>query len=124
MNQEKELFFIEMNSFKNELLTSLKHDTKSHSHEHSNNTDRIISLLQDEIEFLQEQLKSKDKIINSLIENLSRNDDVFFSQKAATLETPENQTWRARKAKIKTLQDVSVIKEKSQKDKQEEDISK
>ena len=124
MNQEKELFFIEMNSFKNELLTSLKHDTKSHSHEHSNNTDRIISLLQDEIEFLQEQIKSKDKIINSLIENLSRNDDVFFSQKAATLETPENQTWRARKAKIKTLQDVSVIKEKSQKDKQEEDISK
>ena len=67
-----------MNSFKNELLTSLKHNTKSHSHKPSNNTNRIISLLQDQIEFLQKQLKSKDKIINSLIENLSRNGDCFF----------------------------------------------
>ena len=83
MNQQKELFFTEMNSFKNELLTSLKHNTKSHSHEPSHNTDRIISLLQDQIEFPQEQLKSKDKIINSLIENLSRNDDVFFFAKGS-----------------------------------------
>ena len=73
-------------------MSILKHNTKSHSHEPSNNTNRIISLLQDQIEFLQEQLKSKDKIINSLIENLSRNDDVFFSQKAATLKASENQT--------------------------------
>ena len=111
-----------MNLFKNELLTSFKHYTKSHSHEPSNNTDRIISLLQDQIEFLQEQLKSKDKIINSVIGNLSRNDDVFFSQKAATLKAPENQTnykqpqnkksSTARKAKIKTLQDASAIKKK------------
>ena len=70
-----------MNLFKNELLTWLKHNSKSHSQETSNNTDRIISLLQDQIEFLQEQLKSKDKIINSLIENLSRNDDVYFFRK-------------------------------------------
>ena len=41
-----------MNLFKNELLTSLKHNNKSHSHETSNNTDRIISLLEDQIEFL------------------------------------------------------------------------
>ena len=54
MNQQKELFFTEMNSFKNELLRSLKHNTKSHSQEPSNNTDRIISPLQDQIEFLQE----------------------------------------------------------------------
>ena len=88
MNQQKELFFTEMNSYKNDLLTSLKHTTKSHSHKPSNNTGRINSLLQDQIEFLQEQRNSKDKIINSLIENLSRNDDMFFSQKAATLRTP------------------------------------
>ena len=117
-----------------ELLTSLKHNSKSHSHEPSNNTDRIISLLQDHKKFLQEQLKSKDKIINSLIQNLSRNDDVFFSQKAATLKTPENQT------NYKQLQKTKSIKSKesqnkntpgcfcnkgkeSQKDKQEEDIS-
>ena len=70
-----------MNLFKTELLTSLKHNTKSHLHKTSYNTDRIISLLQDQIEFLQEQLKSKDNIINSLIENLSRNDDVFFCKR-------------------------------------------
>ena len=69
--------------FKNELLTSLKHNTKSHSHEPSNNTGRIISLLQDQIEFLQGQLKSKDKIMNSLIENLTRIDDVFFFAKGS-----------------------------------------
>ena len=111
MNQQKELFFTEMNSFKNKLLTSLKHNTKSHSHEPSNNTDRIISLLQDQIEFLQEQLKSKDKIINSLIENLSRNDDVFFSQKAATPKTPENQT------NYKQLQNTKTIDSKESQNK-------
>ena len=30
MNQQKELFITEMNLFKNELLTSLKHNTKFH----------------------------------------------------------------------------------------------
>ena len=92
MNQQKEFFLTELNLFKNELLTSRKRNTKSHSHEPSNNTDRIISLPQDQIEFLQEQLKSKDKIINSLKQNLFRNDDIFFSQTTATGKSPENQT--------------------------------
>ena len=132
MNKEKELFFIEMNSFKNELLTSLKYNTTSHSHEPSNNTDRIFSLLQDQIEFRQEQLKSKDKIINSLIENLSRNDDMFLLEKEATLRTPESQTnykklqntktIESKESHNKALQDASETKKKSQKDKQEEDI--
>ena len=57
MNQRMELFFTEMNLFKKELLTSLKHNTKSHLHEPSSNTDGIISLLQDQMGFLHEQLK-------------------------------------------------------------------
>ena len=80
-----------MNLFKNELLISLRHNNISHSHEPSNNTDIIISLLQHQIGFLKEQLKPKDKIINSIVVNLSRNDDMIFSQKAATLKTLENQ---------------------------------
>ena len=111
MNQQKELVFTEINLFKNELLTSLRHNTKSHSQEPSNNTDRIISMLQDQIEFLQEQLKSKDKIITSLIENLSRNEDVFSSQKAATLKTPENQT------NYKQLQNTKTIESKENQNK-------
>ena len=67
-------------------------DSNTTSHSNEPNTDRIISLLQDQIEFLQEQLKSKDKIINSLKENISRNECMFFSQKATTLKTPENQS--------------------------------
>ena len=124
-----------MNLFKNELLTSGKRNTKSHSHEPSNNTNRIISLLQDQIEFLQEQVKSKDKIINSLKQNLFRNDDIFFSQKTATGKAPENQTNHDQLQNTKTIDSKKSQnkntpgcfwnKEKdSQKDKQEEDISK
>ena len=111
MKQQKELFFNEINLFKNELLTSLKHNTISHAHESSNKTDRIISLLQDQIEFVQEQLKSKDKIMNSLIENLSRNNNVFFSQKAATLKIPENQT------NYKQIQNTKTIESKESQNK-------
>ena len=128
MNQKKELFFTEMNSFKNELLTSLKHNTKSHSHEPSNNTDIIISLLQDQIEIMQEQLKS-------LIENLSRNDDVFFSQKVATLKVLKAKLITNNYKNTKTIERkesqnrntprcFSNKEKESQKDKQEEDISK
>ena len=134
MNQQKELFFTEMNLFKKELLTSIKHNTKSHLHKPSNNTDKIISLIQDQIELLQEQLKSKDKTVNFLIENISRNDDVFFlSQRAATIKTLENQTnykqlqnantIESRESQNKNTPGCFCYKEKeSQKDKQEEDI--
>ena len=47
IKQKKDLFFTETNLFKKELLTSPKHNTKSHSYETSNNIDRIISLLQE-----------------------------------------------------------------------------
>ena len=51
-----------MNLFKNEILTSLKHNTKFHPHELSNITDRIISLVQDQIEFLINNLNLKTKL--------------------------------------------------------------
>ena len=85
-----------MDLFKTELLTLLKHTTKSHSHKPHTvlllTPTEKISLLQDQIRFLLEQLKSKDKIINSLTENLSRNDGVLFSKQAATPIASENQT--------------------------------
>ena len=95
----------------------------------------MISLLQDQTEFLQEQLKFKEEIINSLIDNLSRNGDVFFSEKAATLKTPGNRTNYKQLQNTKTIENKNsqnkntpgciCNKEKeSQKDKQEVDISK
>ena len=110
MNQGKELFFTELNLFKNELLTSLKHNTRSHSHEPSSNTGRIVSLLQDKMEFLQEQLKSKNKIINSLTENLSRNGGVLFLQKAAILKALENQTNYKQLQNTKTIDSNEIQK--------------
>ena len=78
---------------------------------------------------MQEQLKSKDKMINSLLQNLSRNDDVFFSQKAATLETPENQknykqlqntkTIESKDSQNKNTPGCFCNKEKTRKDKQD-----
>ena len=84
---------------------------------------------------MQEQLKSKDKIINSLIENRSRNDDIFFSQKAATLKASEHQTnyeqlqntktIDSKENQIKNAPGCFCNKEKeSQKDKEEEDTCK
>ena len=35
--------------------------------------------MQDNINFLREQLKNKDEIINSLLEQLSKRDDVLFN---------------------------------------------
>ena len=81
MSQQKELFFTEMKLFKNKLLTSLKHNTKSHSPEPSNNTDRMISLLQVQIEFLKEQLKSNDEIINSLRKSFQKRRCIFFCKR-------------------------------------------
>lgn len=67
IKQQKELFITEMKLFKSKLLTSIKHSATSRSHQPSNNTERIIFLQQDQTEFLQEELKSKEKI-----------EDVFF----------------------------------------------
>lgn len=82
IKQQKELFITEMKLFKSKLLTSIKHSATSRSHQPSNNTERIIFLQQDQTEFLQEELKSKEKI-----------EDVFFLlflQKTATLNILEN----------------------------------
>ena len=66
-----------MNLFKNQLLTA----PTSHSHEPFTNTGGIIYLLQDQIELLQEQRKSKNETTNFLIGNRSRNDDVLFRKR-------------------------------------------
>ena len=120
-----------MNLFKNEIIAA----PTSHSHEPFTNTGGIIYLLQDQIELLQEQQKSKNETTNSLIANRSRNDDVLFSQKATTLKTPENQinckqlqntkTIESKESESKNTPGCFCNKEKeSQKGEQEEDISK
>ena len=73
--------------------------------------------------------------MNSLIENLFRNDDIFFLQKTATLKASENQTNYEQLQNAKTIdseesQNKSTPgcfcnkEKKNQKDKKEEDTSK
>ena len=57
-------FFAEVNSFKNKHLNSCLNGVSI------NNSECLIKLLQDNINFLREQLKNKDGIINSLLQQL------------------------------------------------------
>ena len=54
----KSSFFTEVNSFKNKHLNSYLKDV------YTNNSERLIKQLQDNINFLREQLKNKDDIID------------------------------------------------------------
>ena len=69
----KSSFFVGVNSFKNKHLNSYLNDI------FINNSERLIKQLQDNINFLREQLKNKDEIVNSLLQQLSKRDDILFS---------------------------------------------
>ena len=59
-----ELFFAEGNWFKKKYLDSYANNVSA------NNSERLISQLQDNSNFLREQLKNKDEIINLLQQQL------------------------------------------------------
>ena len=76
----KSLFFTEFKSFKNEFLQScVKHSPSEQVNENSINEilERFIHQLEEQISFLREQLWNKGKIINSLINQLSKNSEVI-----------------------------------------------
>ena len=62
----KSSFFAEVNSFKNKYLNSYSNDVSI------NNSGCFIKQLQDNINFLRQQLKNKHKMINSLLQQLSK----------------------------------------------------
>ena len=65
----KSSFFAEVNSLKNKYLNSFSDDVSI------NNAERLIKQLQDNIDFLRQQLKNKDEMINLLPQQLSKPDD-------------------------------------------------
>ena len=67
----KKSFLAEVNVFKKQLLTSYTTDNVNKS----NNSDRLIILLEENIGFLKEQLNKKDKVIDSLLNQLSKQND-------------------------------------------------
>ena len=66
----KSSFFAEANLLKNKHLKSYLNNVSI------NNSEHLIKQLQDNTNFLREQLKNKDKIINSLLQQLSKRDDI------------------------------------------------
>ena len=75
----KSSFLTEAKSFKNEFLQScVKHSPREQVRENSTNeiSERFINQLEEQISFLREQFRNKDKIINSLINQLSKNSEV------------------------------------------------
>ena len=68
-------FFSEVNRFKEELLESNIVDRPQDMSE------RLVKQLQDHTEFLMEELRNKNNMINCLLEQLSKSDDTIFSHK-------------------------------------------
>ena len=64
----KNSFFAEVNVFEKQLLTSYTTNNVNKS----NNSDRLIILLEENIAFLKEQINKKDKVIDSLLNQISK----------------------------------------------------
>ena len=80
----KKSFFTEVNVFKKQLLTSYTTDNVNKS----NNSDRLIILLEENIAFLKEQINKKDKVIDSLLNQLSKqNDSAPHNKTSNTIST-------------------------------------
>ena len=76
----KSSFLTEVKSFKNEFLQScVKHSPSEQVHGNSTSeiSERFINHLEEQISFLRKQLSNKDKIINLLINQLSKNSEVI-----------------------------------------------
>ena len=67
----KKSFFSKVNIFKKQLLTSYTTDNVNKS----NDSDRLIILLEENIAFLKEQVSKKDKVADSLLNQLSKQND-------------------------------------------------
>ena len=67
----KKLFFAEVDVFKKQLLKSQSTDNVNES----NNSDRLIILLEENIAFLKEQINKKDKVIDSLLNRQTKQND-------------------------------------------------
>ena len=94
----KQVFFSELNRFKEELLESNIVDRPQDTSE------RLVKQLQDHTEFLREELRNKNNMINCLLEQLLRRDDTIFSyknqvhdlmQKLSDLHTAESNSYNS-----------------------------
>ena len=72
-NGFKTKFLHEVKSFKDSILNTTPKNTGNQEH--------IITLLLDNITFLKDQLRQKDKVLDSLINQLSKENNYFFQKR-------------------------------------------
>ena len=68
----KELFLLEINSFKMEML-----QPNTNVSESIDSSERLIKQLQDETKFLREELTNKNNTIKCVLDQLSKHDRLF-----------------------------------------------
>ena len=97
----KTTFFAEVNSFKKQILTS--HKILQSTSQNSETTE--MTRLREDILFLKEQIRKKDKVIDSLLCQLSKRDDIFLLQnrESTTTKSSEVQTENTEKTVEKNL---------------------
>ena len=67
------MFFAQVNVFTQQILISSATDNVNQSNvQKPNSSDRLIILSEENIAFLKEQVNQKDKVINSLLNQLSK----------------------------------------------------
>ena len=67
------MFFAQVNVFTQQILISSATDNVNQSNvQKPNSSDRLIILSEENIAFLKEQVHQKDKVINSLLNQLSK----------------------------------------------------
>ena len=67
------MFFVQVNVFTQQILISSATDNVNQSNvQKPNSSDRLIILSEENIAFLKEQVNQKDKVINSLLNQLSK----------------------------------------------------
>ena len=76
----KQAFFSEVNRIKEELLKSNAVDS----------LEELVKQLEDHTEFLREELRNKNNIINCLSEHLSKGEDTIFSYNSWMYKLQEN----------------------------------
>ena len=99
----KQAFFSEANRFKEELLESNIVDRPQGISE------RLNKQLQNHTEFLREELRNKNNMINCLLEQLSKRDDTIFSNKNQVYNLKQSSVIYIRLNQIVIIQFIIMI---------------
>ena len=101
-NGFKTKFLHEVKSFKDSILNTTPKNTGNHEH--------IITLLFDNITFLKDQLRQKDKVIDSLVEQLSKQNNYLFQKRNTDNQLETNlESVKSKEESVKPKETEKII---------------